>query len=71
MTAVTPSNRSSSHESSGCGPVGQFAIAAARLLGGRVIAVDRLKDRLQMARRMARSVSLLMRAPGSSQAAMA
>jgi threonine dehydrogenase-like Zn-dependent dehydrogenase len=35
----------------GCGPVGQFAIAAARLAGGRVIAVDHLEDRLQMARR--------------------
>lgn len=34
----------------GCGPVGQFAIAAARLMGGRVIAVDHLEDRLQMAR---------------------
>jgi threonine dehydrogenase-like Zn-dependent dehydrogenase len=35
----------------GCGPVGQFAIAAARLMGGNVIAVDRLPDRLEMARR--------------------
>lgn len=35
----------------GCGPVGQFAIAAAKLMGGRVIAVDRLDDRLAMARR--------------------
>jgi threonine dehydrogenase-like Zn-dependent dehydrogenase len=35
----------------GCGPVGQFAIAAARLMGGNVIAVDRLEDRLEMARR--------------------
>jgi len=35
----------------GCGPVGQFAIASARLMGGRVIAVDRLEDRLEMARR--------------------
>jgi threonine dehydrogenase-like Zn-dependent dehydrogenase len=35
----------------GCGPVGQFAIAAARLMGGRVIAVDHLEDRLEMARR--------------------
>lgn len=35
----------------GCGPVGQFAIASARLMGGRVIAVDRLEDRLDMARR--------------------
>jgi threonine dehydrogenase-like Zn-dependent dehydrogenase len=36
----------------GCGPVGQFAIISARLLGAtRVIAVDRLPDRLDMARR--------------------
>jgi threonine dehydrogenase-like Zn-dependent dehydrogenase len=35
----------------GCGPVGQFAIASAKLLGaGRVLAVDRLEDRLEMAR---------------------
>ena len=34
----------------GCGPVGQFAIASAKLLGaGRIIAVDRVKDRLDMA----------------------
>jgi threonine dehydrogenase-like Zn-dependent dehydrogenase len=34
----------------GCGPVGQFAIASARLLGaGRVLAVDSRKDRLEMA----------------------
>jgi threonine dehydrogenase-like Zn-dependent dehydrogenase len=35
----------------GCGPVGLFAITAAQLMGGRVIAVDRLEDRLEMARR--------------------
>ncbi|AFD24772.1 zinc-dependent alcohol dehydrogenase [Deinococcus gobiensis] len=36
----------------GCGPVGQFAIISARLLGAtRVIAVDRLPDRLEMARK--------------------
>jgi threonine dehydrogenase-like Zn-dependent dehydrogenase len=35
----------------GCGPVGQFAIASAQLMGGRVIAVDRLPDRLEMAKR--------------------
>ena len=35
----------------GCGPVGQFAIASALVMGaGRVIAVDRLDDRLAMAR---------------------
>jgi len=35
----------------GAGPVGQFAIASAKLKGARVIAVDRLMDRLDMARR--------------------
>jgi threonine dehydrogenase-like Zn-dependent dehydrogenase len=35
----------------GCGPVGQFAIASAKLMGaGRVIAVDTVPDRLEMAR---------------------
>jgi threonine dehydrogenase-like Zn-dependent dehydrogenase len=35
----------------GCGPVGQFAIASARLLGaGRVFAVDQVPSRLAMAR---------------------
>jgi threonine dehydrogenase-like Zn-dependent dehydrogenase len=35
----------------GCGPVGQFAIRSAFLLGaGRVIAIDRFPDRLEMAR---------------------
>ena len=36
----------------GCGPVGQFAIASAKLMGaGRIIAVDHRGDRLAMARR--------------------
>jgi threonine dehydrogenase-like Zn-dependent dehydrogenase len=35
----------------GCGPVGQFAVASARLLGAeRVIAIDRFEERLAMAR---------------------
>jgi threonine dehydrogenase-like Zn-dependent dehydrogenase len=35
----------------GCGPVGQFAIQSARMLGAeRVIAIDRLPERLRMAR---------------------
>jgi threonine dehydrogenase-like Zn-dependent dehydrogenase len=35
----------------GCGPVGQFAIASAFMLGAaRVIAIDRLPERLQQAR---------------------
>jgi threonine dehydrogenase-like Zn-dependent dehydrogenase len=38
----------------GCGPVGQFAIASAKLLGAeRVIAIDRFPERLQMAREKA------------------
>lgn len=35
----------------GCGPVGQFAIRSALMLGAeRVIAIDRVRERLQMAR---------------------
>jgi threonine dehydrogenase-like Zn-dependent dehydrogenase len=35
----------------GCGPVGQFAIASARLLGAeRVVAIDRFPERLNMAK---------------------
>ncbi len=35
----------------GCGPVGQFAIASARLLGaGRIFAIDQVASRLAMAR---------------------
>jgi threonine dehydrogenase-like Zn-dependent dehydrogenase len=41
----------------GCGPVGQFAIASAKLMGaGRVFAVDHLPDRLEMARRQGAEV---------------
>ena len=41
----------------GCGPVGQFAIASAKLKGAaRVIAVDRYEDRLAMARRQGAEV---------------
>ncbi|HEV2647235.1 MAG TPA: zinc-dependent alcohol dehydrogenase [Acidobacteriaceae bacterium] len=37
----------------GCGPVGQFAIASAFMLGaGRVIAIDRLPERLALARNL-------------------
>jgi threonine dehydrogenase-like Zn-dependent dehydrogenase len=36
----------------GCGPVGQFAIASAKLLGaGRIFAVDKIPSRLEMAGR--------------------
>ncbi len=35
----------------GCGPVGQFAIASAQLLGaGRILAIDTIPSRLEMAR---------------------
>jgi len=40
----------------GSGPVGQMAIASAKLMGGRVIAVDHLPDRLDMARRQGAEV---------------
>lgn len=41
----------------GCGPVGQFAIASAKLMdAGRVIAVDNLPDRLDMARQQGAEV---------------
>jgi threonine dehydrogenase-like Zn-dependent dehydrogenase len=38
----------------GCGPVGQFAMKSARLLGaGRVIGIDRIPERLELAQRFA------------------
>lgn len=41
----------------GCGPVGQFAIASAKLLGAtRVFAIDNLEDRLIMARQQGAEV---------------
>lgn len=41
----------------GCGPVGQFAIASAKLMdAGRVIAIDNVPDRLDMARRQGAEV---------------
>lgn len=41
----------------GCGPVGQFAIASAKLMGaGRVFAVDQHQDRLLMAQRQGAEV---------------
>lgn len=41
----------------GCGAVGQFAIASAKLMGAsRVLAVDHLPDRLEMARRQGAEV---------------
>lgn len=41
----------------GCGPVGQFAIASARMMGAsRIFAIDRYPDRLDMARRQGAEV---------------
>ena len=43
----------------GCGPVGQFALLSARLLGAeRVIAIDRFPDRLERARAHSFAVAL-------------
>src|SRR5712671_2404111 len=43
----------------GCGPVGQFAIASAKLLGAeRVIAIDRFPYRLQMAREKCGAITI-------------
>ncbi len=43
----------------GCGPVGQFAIKSAFLLGaGRVIAIDRFPERLRLARESARAETI-------------
>ena len=43
----------------GCGPVGQFAIQSAYLLGAeRVIAIDRFPERLRMARDKSKALSL-------------
>src|ERR1700704_4412858 len=40
----------------GCGPVGQFAIQSAWMLGaGRVIAIDRVPERLQLAKTKGRA----------------
>jgi threonine dehydrogenase-like Zn-dependent dehydrogenase len=43
----------------GCGPVGQFAIQSAWMLGaGRVIAIDQVPERLTMARHVGRAETL-------------
>jgi threonine dehydrogenase-like Zn-dependent dehydrogenase len=43
----------------GCGPVGQFAIRSAYLLGAeRVIAIDRVPERLQMAREQGKAETI-------------
>ncbi len=46
----------------GCGPVGQFSIQSAWLLGaGRVIAIDRVPERLEMARTAGRAETIDIR----------
>ncbi len=43
----------------GCGPVGQFAIQSAWMLGaGRVIAIDKIQERLEMARKIGKAETL-------------
>ena len=43
----------------GCGPVGQFAIKSAFLLGAeRVIAIDRLNERLRIAREQSGAITM-------------
>jgi threonine dehydrogenase-like Zn-dependent dehydrogenase len=43
----------------GCGPVGQFCIQSAWMLGaGRVIAIDRVPERLEMARKHGRAETI-------------
>jgi len=43
----------------GCGPVGQFAMMSARLLGaGRVIGIDRFPERLRMAESASQAVTI-------------
>jgi len=43
----------------GCGPVGQFSIQSAWLFGaGRVIAIDHVPERLEMARRLGRAETI-------------
>jgi len=43
----------------GCGPVGQFSIASAYLLGAeRVIAIDRFPERLRLAREKGRAITI-------------
>src|SRR5213076_859460 len=45
----------------GCGPVGQFCIQSAWMFGaGRVIAIDRVPERLEMARKHGRAETIDM-----------
>ena len=55
----------------GCGPVGQFAIKSAWMLGaGRVIAIDRVPERLRMAREQGMAETVDYSKVGSLQAAL-
>ena len=41
----------------GCGPVGQFAIRSAQMMGAaQVLAIDRIPERLEMARKSGATV---------------
>ena len=52
----------------GCGPVGQFAIASARMLGAeRIIAIDRFEYRLEMAIEKAGATDAINYAEGDLQ----
>lgn len=42
----------------GCGPVGQFALQSARWLGARVIAIDHIPQRLELAREYAQAETI-------------
>ncbi len=43
----------------GCGPIGQFAMMSARMLGAeRIIAIDRIPERLRMARENAGAITI-------------
>ena len=54
----------------GCGPVGQFAIKSAYLLGAeRVIAIDRFEYRMRIARDQRRRRDAQLRAGGRSRSA--
>jgi threonine dehydrogenase-like Zn-dependent dehydrogenase len=55
----------------GCGPVGQFAMASARLLGAeRIIAIDRFPYRLQLAREKAGATHVINYAETNVQEAL-
>jgi D-arabinose 1-dehydrogenase-like Zn-dependent alcohol dehydrogenase len=48
---ISPTSRKGTRSRYSAAPVGQFAIASAKIMDARVIAVDRPEDRLAMTRR--------------------